>query len=96
MRLAVGREGYVEPGAEEPEYAGSLTVAFWFLASAAVAPSFGTRFRSRRLTMGRRQWSRLGRGDFLRRCFYLRGRFWRGSAVDEGVEMVWVWLRLMG
>jgi len=39
---------------------------------------FGSRFRSGyRLTMGRRHGSRLGRGDFSRRCFYLRGRFWR-------------------
>ena len=39
---------------------------------------FGSRFRrGHRLTMGRRHWSRLGRGDFSRRCFYLRGRFWR-------------------
>jgi hypothetical protein len=41
---------------------------------------FGRRFRSgNRLRTGRRHWSRLGRRDFLRRCFfYLRGRFWSG------------------
>jgi hypothetical protein len=40
---------------------------------------FGRRFRSgNRLRTGRRHWSRLGRGDFSRRCFYLRGRFWSG------------------
>jgi len=39
---------------------------------------FGSRFRrDHRLTMGRRHWSRLGRGDFSRRCFYLRGGFRR-------------------
>ena len=77
---AAGQEVYVQPGAGSRSMLDLWRRRFDFLLWRRGRLLFGSRLSGHRLAMGSRRWSRLGRGDFLRRCLYLRGRFWRRFA----------------